>query len=402
MHHFREKRTSSFITRSIAWIFSLAFLSACDPGNESLSPARDYATFLQGLLDKAVAEDPMVHNAVLRVESPTLSLHWKGASGLANPATGQKMKPNHAFRSASIGKTTLAALVLKLTEEGKVALNDPIGNYLPENILTGIHVLNGVSYQHQITVRQLLNHISGIGDYIEEFISEEDKTDGLPYLMELVLAKPDKRWTPLETIQFYKQYLKPHFKPGEGWFYSDTNYQLLGLLVEKVTEMPLNQAYKKWLFDPLKMDNTYQEFYDQPRGESVADGVSHSFFLTFDITDFKSVSVDWAGGGLVTTTDDLRKFMRALIGNTYFSKSASKNEMFSWVPVSGQVGYGLGISKIRLAGEELIGHEGFYGSSLYYWPARDAVIVSTINQGVPEKSAEEAILIPLLNELKKP
>jgi CubicO group peptidase (beta-lactamase class C family) len=143
------------------------------------------------------------------------------------------------------------------------------------------------------------------------------------------------------------------------------------------------------------------EFYEQPQGEAV----SHSFFQHYDITDFKSISIDWAGGGLITTTEDLNKFMWALMNNSYFSRPATKQIMLDWVPTVQEGGsYGLGIEKFFVAGEELIGHTGLYNSLVLYWPAQDAVITATINQISPTnsyKSIVQTILIPILNELKK-
>ena len=372
----------------------LAVLCGCSKDRD---PAKDYGPFLQQTLDRALQADPQVRNAVLLVESPKLRLNWKGASGLANPAAGTVMTPDQPFRSASIGKHTLAALVLKLSEEGRLSLDDKLEQHLPADIIDDIHVLDGISYGRTITLRQLLNHTSGLDDYFFGFINEADKADGLPYMLELLLDEPDKFWTPLETIAYYKQYLQPRFAPTRGYLYSDTNYQLLGLVVEKVTNLPLHQAYQQWLFAPLQMRDTYVEFYEQPR-----QAVSHSFFQDVDITNYKSYSADWGGGGLITTTEDLAKFARALANNSYFRRPGTKQAMFTWVP-TGEEGssYGLGTQKMVVAGEELIGHTGATGSVLYYWPAKDVIISYTINQVAPTTNTDETILLPIIQELKK-
>jgi D-alanyl-D-alanine carboxypeptidase len=365
------------------------FSTSEDPNN--------YGPFLQQTLDQAVKEDPLVRNAVLLVESPRLKLRWTGASGLADSAAGVAMNPDHPFLAASIGKFTLAALVLKLSEEGRLNLDDKLELHLSNDIINEVHVINGVSYGKTLTLRQLLNHTSGLPDYYGDFINEADKADGSPYFFELLLSNPDKFWTPIETINYTKQYLKPLFAPGEGWHYSDTNYQLIGLVVEKVTGMQLHEAYRKWLFNPLKMNDTYMHLREQPRGKAL----SHVYLQDYDITNVNALSADWGGGGIATTTGDLQKFMRAIVNDSYFTRPATKQAMLNWVPTPEYEGYGLGIQKIIVAGEELIGHGGAYHSGIYYWKAKDAVISYTLNQNLPTIRSTETILIPVINELKK-
>ena len=158
--------------------------------------------------------------------SDRLNIHWKFAVG----TVGKEQKPiteDHTFHIASIGKTITSALIGKLYEEGKISYDDPIKKFLSDDILKDLHVYEGKSYSDEILVRHLLNHTSGIADYFEEQ-PKEGKS-----IIELVIDEPDRFWTPVDTIQWAKDNLEAHFPLGEGFLYSDTGYQLLGLIIEK-------------------------------------------------------------------------------------------------------------------------------------------------------------------------
>lgn len=169
--------------------------------------------------------------------------------------------------------------------------------------MTGLHEYQGQSYGAQITVRQLMGHTSSLPDY---FFDGDLDGNQVPDFIELMLAQPDKFWQPEETIAYAKANLKPLFPPGQSFHYGDTNYQLLGLIIQNVTGKTLHEVYRERLFASLGMNNTYVEHYETPRPAISGHGLSHVYFGTLDYTDMRAISADWAGGGLASTAGDLK------------------------------------------------------------------------------------------------
>lgn len=359
---------------------------------------------LQSMMDSLVARDAAIHNVVLLVESPKKNFKFKGAGGEADPNAKIKMEPDDLFRTASIGKMTLSALALKLVEAGKFGLDDKISQYLPDSIMSGLHEYQGQSYGAQITIRQLLGHASGLPDYI---LDGDQNGNQLPDFIELMLMQPDKFWLPEETIAYAKAALTPLFPPGQGYHYADTNYQLLGLIIQNVTGKALHEVYRERLFDPLGMNNTYVEHYETPRPAIASRGLSHVFFGELDYTDLRAISADWAGGGLASTTEDLNRFVRAFVDDKIFQTAASKNAMLAWGNTSEPaLKYGLGVARLDYSAigingvGAIIGHDGFPGSFMFYWPEQDVTIVGTINQFQPATTPALVWLAEVLQQVK--
>lgn len=355
---------------------------------------------LQGMLDSLVTQDPAVHNAVLLVEAPRENFKFKGASGMANPNTSSKMQTDDLFRIASLGKMTCATLVLKLVEEGRLDLDDKISKHLPSEIMNGLHEYQGQSFGEQITIRQLLGHASGLADYT---LDGDANGNQLPDFIELLLLEPDKFWRPEETIAYTKAALTPFFAPGQGYHYADTNYQLLGLIIQNVTGKALHEVYRERLFAPLGMNNTYLEHYENPRPALPNRGLAHVYFGPLDYTDLRAISADWAGGGLASTTEDLNRFMRAFAEGKIFQSAASKNAMLAWNR-TGE--YGLGVARLDYAAfgfsevGVVIGHDGFPGSFMLYAPEQDITIIGTLNQFAPETKPMLQWVGEILREVK--
>lgn len=333
-----------------------------------------------------MADDATIHGITLLVDVPDRGFCWTCARGWADEEKGLLMDRNDLFRAASIGKMTCATMVMKLVEADLMGLDDAIGRYLADDIMDGLHIYRGVSSGERITIRQLLNHTSGLADYIEDGDSDGN---GLSDFLELLIENPDQFWTPEETIAYTKAYLSPFFFPGQGFHYSDTNYQLLGLIVEKVTGKPLYEAYRELLFDPLKMNHSCLEFYEPYRPKIPGRGLSHVYFADLDYTDWLSTSADWAGGGIVTTTKDLRRFLRGFADDTIFNDAATKNDMLTWVNTHIPGVYcGLGIERVVLdeaglpGSGEIWGHIGFPNSFMFYWPIQNALVIGTLNQAL--------------------
>lgn len=332
---------------------------------------------LQSLLDDLVEREPGVRSGLLLVDGPTF--HWKGASGIAFAESLTPAVPNDQFNIDSIAKMMTATIAMKLVEEGKLKLDDRVAKYLPESLVDGLHVFEGRSFSHEITVRQLLNHTSGIVD-----------DWACPGFLDLVAGDPEKRWSPEETIEYVKENCPPRFRPGEGWHYSDTAYNVLGLVLERVAEKPLHELYREMLLDPLGMEHTYRPAYEPPRPVTPGRPPAERYLGDIECGLWTSVmTADWAGGGLVSTTEDLNTFLRAFVRGDVFADSLTKGEMLTWVESGPLNNYGFGVSRVlfgrfddssvRALGE-VWGHAGSSHNFIYYWPQEDVTIVGTLNQ----------------------
>lgn len=356
---------------------------------KSLNPLLE--SQLQELLDQVVDEADNIWNAIMLIDSQ--GFKWKGASGMANPNEKVTMDVDDQFFTASTAKMMTATLTMKLVEAKQLRLDDRIQKFLPESIMKGLHTFKGRSYEDRITVRQCLNHTTGLGD-----------NWGDDNFLQLIIENPNKLWEPEETIDYVRQNRSPRFPPGEGFSYSDINYNLIGLIIEEVTKKPLQIAYRDLILDPLDMRHTYRQFREEPKPSTPGRAPSHVFHGETDYSSWKALSADWAGGGLQSTTEDLNRFLRAFIRNEIFNKSSTRDEMFKWVKWMTHEGleasYGLGIIRVifeKMGKEEIWGHIGASSCFMFYWPDNDTTFCGTFNQNRQETKFLD--ILPSLMEL---
>jgi D-alanyl-D-alanine carboxypeptidase len=324
---------------------------------------------LDGIVD-AKSEDP-IHNAVLLVESPYV--RWKGATGMAD-GLDEEMTADHKFKVASIAKTMTATVVLQLVEEGRLDLDSTLGGFFDASVidLDTLHIYDGTSYGRRITVRQLLNHTSGIRDYMED-----------PRFIPYVLEHPDTQWSPEMIFATYYEWetnTKAAFPPGDDFIYADPNYVLLAMIIENVTNSTLAEQYTKRIFGPLGMANSYLEFYEEPRGNNP---LSHAFFGGADISATINTSFDWGGGGVVSTCEELNVFFRALLDGELFKQESTLKQMLAAADVGfggEEYDYGLGIMKRTIEGHNFYGHGGAYDCDLFYSPEVGISVCTVLNQ----------------------
>ena len=338
-----------------------------------------------------------VHNAFLTVYSDKLDMEWNYVGG--NFSDGTPVSVKNPFLSTSIAKTFTATLIMQLQEAGKLDVDDRLAEYLSFDIIDGIHVYKGVDYSTEIRIKQLLQHTSGIPDYFE------DAPKSGPTFMELLFADTDKIWTPKETIDFAKSKLTPHFPPGKGYHYSDTEYVLLGLLIEELTGKKLHAVLFEKIIEPLKMEHTYMNLHSKPIDTTTTGAVAEFYVDDIEVGHFRSLSADWGGGGLVTTSKDLLKFHKGLNEGTLLSKG-SLRQMQKWTNESFGLKYGYGLRKFELKKlypvlhrYTLIGHSGSSGAFMYYCPEMDVYLTGTFNQIAYQKK-HVVFMIQVLSHLK--
>ncbi|MFE6049398.1 serine hydrolase domain-containing protein [Kitasatospora sp. NPDC056446] len=266
------------------------------------------------------------------------------AAGVADLRTGAKVPVDGQVRAGSNTKAFTATVVLQLVGEGKVALDAPVEQYLP-NLVRG----EGIDGRH-ITVRQLLQHTSGLPDYVE-FVGDLDGSGRHTYvqprtLLDLGLAH------------------KALFAPGAGWAYSNTNYLLAGLIIEKVTGRPLAEQITQRVIDRIGLRHTYfPGVGDQGIREAHPEGYSARPGGSLDNVTELDPSWAWAAGQVISTPSDLNRFFTALFGGRLLGP-AQLAQMRTTVEVpAGKMWpgarYGLGVTSTTLTcGGLMWGHGG--------------------------------------------
>ncbi|MFI9330272.1 serine hydrolase domain-containing protein [Kitasatospora sp. NPDC052868] len=247
------------------------------------------------------------------------------AAGLANTATGERARPDQRFRIASNTKSFVSTVLLQLEGEGRLSLDDNVEKWLPG-------VVQGAGNDGRaITVRQLLNHTSGIYDPTTEpeFFA--------PYLER---HEWDHVYTPREVIARAVRH-KPLFAPGGGWSYSNTNYLLAGLVIEAVTHHSALAEIQRRILAPLGLKDTSFPVTDpEIHGPHL-----HGYDLKGqDVTRF-SPSYDWTAGAMVSTVDDLARFHRALFTGKLL-RPAQQRELLTTVEFPDEPAYGLGVQRM--------------------------------------------------------
>lgn len=317
-------------------------------------------------------------SAVVVVKSSNNEIIWQGSKGLANQEKEIEMTVNSQFFIASITKIFTATVIMQMHQQGLLDINSSIAEYLPESVYSNINVYEGIDYSADISIKQLLSHSSGIADY---YSGKPLKNEGL---FEVFLANPSQKWTVEETINRTKNHLTPYGRPGESVLYSDTNYQLLGKIIEKVSEKELYQVYQEYIFTPLELENTYLINYPALNNKQLIADIYH---YEQNVSEIRLNGSYWADGGLVSTANDCIRFLFAL-KNGQLINQENLELMHHWQKLYFPMQYGLGVMHFKLPRfikyfaeiPDLWGHSGSSGSFLYYSEEMDLYIAGTINQ----------------------
>lgn len=328
-----------------------------------------------GQLFTKYTQEEGIHNAFFRIETVDQSILLDTVMGKF--ATGEKPTLNTPFYTASIGKTFTATAISQLVDEGKLSFDDRVVDHL-DTLLEGLLVIDGVDYTPDLTIHHLLSHTSGLPDYFED-----PPVKGVN-MMQKLLMEPNRFWEPVDLIHFTKKHFKGQFKPGQGYHYSDTEYVLLGLIVEKVSGLPLHEYFQQYIFRPLGMNLSSMNLRSKPI-RTPDFPMAEIYAGPMEISQFQSLSADWAGGAIRSTGEDLNTFLKALFQGTLISKG-SFSKMQQWIPESQGTYYGYGLRKWVLNELSdsiptltLIGHSGATGAYLYYCPELGLYISGTFN-----------------------
>jgi D-alanyl-D-alanine carboxypeptidase len=354
---------------------------------------------MEYLVSGLVEKDKSVKNCVLSVMKGDGSFSWSGAAGIAHRDGQVPMTKDTPIYIASITKLYTATIIMRLYEKGALSLDDPMSRYLPERLIQGIHVYKGKDYSREITIIELLSHTSGIADYYTEKPKEGKN------LFDMFLEKPERSWTVDETIARARNDLKPNFQPGTDVSYSDTNFQLLGKVIESITGKPLHIVYEDFIFRPLGLKHTWLIGRSEPRLVPSA-APADIFYKDMNITKTRSNGAYWADGGIVSTAEEMIIFLKALNEGRIVSGDTLKL-MHNWHKLQFPLQYGYGTMCFKLPWfitmvmkvPPLWGHSGSTGSFLYYCEDLNLYMAGSINQ-VESKSKPFRLMLRVMKAIQ--
>lgn len=325
---------------------------------------------LQAIVDQHI--DPQGPSVIVLIDSPEFG-RAVAHQGLADIDAGTVVRVDDRFRIASVSKTMLAVIMLQLAEEGEISLDDAAADYLPDEIVENIENVD------QATIRQLLNHTSGIDDYLgtDEFWNALD-------------GHQDQVWTPAEALT-YAYDLPALFEVGEGYSYSNSNYLLLQLIAEEVSGQPYGALIREGIAEPLGLQNTYAEHFETRDGGTVRAYTGGAGDWE-DVTDYND-GTGLGDGGVITTAADLAAYMQALVSGDTLISDESRAEMQEWVDDEEGGLYGLGLSAYDYgAAGQVIGHSGTasgFGAEMWYVEDAEAtIIILFASEDVQSESGE--------------
>lgn len=299
------------------------------------------------------------------------------AVGFSDKDAKTPMKPDDRMLAASVGKTFAAATALQLVKEGKIGLDDKIEKYLGKEPW-----FDRLPNATDITVRQLMNHTSGLVRYeFKETFTKALTTD------------PMKVWTPEERLAFLFDE-KPAFEAGKGWDYSDTNYIVLGMIIERVTGKSFYDEANKRLIKKLRLTDTI------PQRGPVMKGVVQGYAgpnNPFGGNDEMMVNgkfvinpqLEWTGGGYASTSEDLARWAKMMYEGKAYDASLLPQVLDGVAaPMLGKESkYGLGVIIRKTQAGTSYGHSGFfpgYMTDMMYFPEQKIAVAVQVNTSVPK------------------
>lgn len=338
------------------WVAATAVVAAVALGAPVAAAAPAPARDDHGATRKAM--DTNVKDGVVGIALQARDGHgvWKATAGVGDLRTGAPRDAHDRFRAGSVTKTFVATVLLQLEAEGRLSLDDKVETWLPG-------VVRGDGHDgRRVTLRQLLNHTSGIYDY-----TSDEQLGRDVFLAEGFLKNRYRTWTPQQLIGIAMKH-KPDFAPGTSWSYSNTNYLLAGLVIEKATGNPYGDEVRDRIIEPLGLRGTKvpgtTPTLPGPHSRAYSKLAETTDGKTYDVTKFNP-SVAGAAGELVSDSADLNRFYSALLRGRLLPKK-QLDAMKTTVPVSGELGsYGLGLMERELScGVRLWGHSGGIHGSL--------------------------------------
>src|SRR2546423_8571545 len=295
------------------------------------------------------------------------------AVGIADPLTNRSMTTDATFRIASQTKTFTAAAVLRLHEEGELDIDDSIERFFDGGLVRRLSVIDGIPRGHEISVRQLLAHSSGLAE-----------CDAEPFF-EILFSRPEKRWTPWEKVEMCISARPPYFPPGQGVRYCDPGYILLAMIIEQVTEAHLASPFRSLLsFEDLGLRTIHLESLE-PTPQGAGPRVRH-FVGERDVTDIDPSCDLWGAGWLVSDAHDVAWFWRHLFDSRVFASPKTFEIMRHHQLSEGHGPLAMGLMYAEWEGLRIWRHGGAWGSIVLHEETTRTTVAAFVNQyldGIP-------------------
>ncbi len=320
---------------------------------------------LQVILDKTV-DGKKIFGTSFAIKKD--GLIWFGSSG--------NLSKDQPYFIASTTKLFTTAIILRLQSESKINLEDKISKYLDKSTLNGLHVYNDKEYSETLTVKQLLAHTSGLPDYFQ------GKGANGKSLEDDIKAGNDQFWNLEQAIQKTKT-MNPLFIPDtkNKANYSDTNFQLLGNIIETITNKSYAENCNDVIIKPLGLTKTYLYHDYTDRTPKTL------YYKANELNIPKAMTSFGADGGMVSTSAEMLVFIEAFFTGKLFP-SSYLNELQQWNKIFFPMRSGIGIHLFKLpwvfnptgAVPYFIGHSGLSGALAYYSPKENVFVTGTVNQ----------------------
>jgi len=333
-----------------------------DSADKNLSEKEE---FFQTVLDKTVDNKKVFGTSFALKKDHVI---WQGASG--------NLSVDQPYFIASTTKLFTTAIILKLRADGKLNLDDKISNWIDKSILSGLHIHKGKEYSEELTIKHLLSHTSGLPDYFQG-----KGENGKSWEDEIKNGK-DQFWTFEQAIERTKR-LKPFFAPGtkNKANYSDSNFQLLGKIIETLTNKSYSENCKGLIIEPLCLTKTY--LYQDPLDKTP----KTLYYKSKELNIPMAMTSFGADGSIVSTSADMIVFIEAFFTGKLFPSSYI-NELQQWNKIFFPMRSGIGIHLFKLpwifnptgAVPYFIGHSGLSGALAYYSPKGNLYVAGTVNQ----------------------
>lgn len=322
---------------------------------------------LQAEIERSLSSDRSLPGISATVLAPSRGFAWSGACGRV-AFDGVDLRPDHAFRIASVTKVYTAATLMRLVEQGRLGLQDRLTQRLGAPSLVGMRAAG--HDPDRITLFHLLTHTAGLADHAT---SEAYR--------QAVEARPQRRWTRQEQIDLAMRLGGPLAPPGRQFNYADTGYLLLAEVIERASGQPLPAAMRERLgFARLGLVQTHFETLElepprQPR--------AHQYIGRWDVLDIDASCDLYGGGGLVSTTREVATLLRALLRGELFEQPQTLAMALMTPTVTVPPGAFLHSALLRgrtWGGLPCWGHGGYWGVGAAYFPTHDVALVATWGQ----------------------
>ncbi len=340
---------------------------------------------------KIARGDKNLKNVYLLVYSEMADIHLNLAEGSTGDVVANPAQPNYM---ASVGKLFTSTLVSILYEKGMISFDDKISGYLDSELMKDLHVYRGWDYSPELNVRHLLKQTSGLYDCFWP-------------LLDKLLKNPELEMSPRDAINWGKENKTPYSPPGEKMKYTDTNYYLLGLIIEEITGKAFHDALKQYIFEPVGMKYAYMLHSSEP-AEKPGYPMADFFAGTINVAEIKNYAgIDYAGGGVVGPLEDFLLFMKALVNHKIIGKDTLEimlNDTASFM-VFNEYGYGImKFKKIPLlmpAKYQCWGHAGATGAFMFYHPLTKSYIIGNFNDSAYTQKGVRFMLTKVIKQLLK-